>query len=445
MIAAVQPYIAEALRAITKELCAPSDDGPVSCDGVPADFDAKISELTPTPLEGRSLVLALNDYPVLQTGSGGISRIRGLLTHLNADVVLISFGASYDVERIAPTVLHATVPKTTAHLAFERAANDGQPASVNDGVASLFAATNQALTALVCKFASRAGAVILEHPYMTPMLDCISAVRPGLPVIYSAHNVEATHKKELLTGHRLANTLATFIAELERRLVAQSRLVVCCTEADAAHFASAAVETLLVPNGCTLPDQVVFAVAREHRQGRIGCRLGFMGSAHRPNVEAAMFIVRELAAEMPNVSFELIGSVCAALELPLPSNVILHGMVAEPEKTMIMAGWDIALNPVQSGGGSSVKLPDYMAHALATLNTPAGTRGFAVEEHDAGRVVERGRFRNVLSTMLDDRQGLMRQQVNARRYAAERLTWDAITAPYRQYLDELLSAPFASP
>ena len=45
--------------------------------------------------------------------------------------------------------------------------------------------------------------------------------------------------------------------------------------------------------------------------------------------------------------------------------------------------WDIGLNPMASGGGSSLKLPDYMANGLPSLNTPIGARGFPIKEERA--------------------------------------------------------------
>jgi glycosyltransferase involved in cell wall biosynthesis len=408
---------------------------------IAADFCSELAATADKKSRRKPLILELNDYPVLQAGSGGIARMRGLLTHLDCDAVLVTFGQTFEVALIAPGVVHVTVPKTASHQAFEHAVNEGQPMSVNDAVASLFVASNPVLNELVCGLAARAQAVVFEHPYMAPLLDAITVTRPELPVIYSAHNVEATHKREILRGHRLAPTLATFIAELEQYLVARARLIVCCTDADQAYFASAGVATVVVTNGSVMPEEVTPRRSRDstHEVRRVG----FIGSGHGPNVAAALFIARDLAPVMTNVQFELVGSVCTALRESLPKNMVLHGAVSEETKTAVMGAWDVALNPVLSGGGSSLKLPDYMAHGLPTLSTLRGARGFAVEEHDAGRVAELPRFGEVLRKMLTNQEALERQQANARQYAAEHLTWTATMQPYREALGPLLksSAP----
>ena len=396
------------------------------------DFSRELNAKASATAKTKPLVLALNDYPLLQAESGGIARIRGLLTHLQCDVLLLSFGRTFDVGLIAPGFLHATVPKTAAHQAFEQTLNQGQPMSVNDAVASLFASSNPVLGELVSKTAARARAVIFEHPYMAPLLDAVLAARPDLPVVYSAHNVEASHKREILRGHRSAQTLGAFISEMENRLIASASLIVCCTDADKAHFETFGTKVIVVPNACVLPGDKAIGASRNNPRG--SRRVGFMGSSHGPNVEATLFIARELAPVMLDVQFEFVGTVCTAIRESLPPNVILHGAVSERRKTSILGNWDVALNPVFAGGGSSLKLPDYMAHGLPTLSTAHGARGLAVEDHDLGRVVEAARFREVLSTMLMDPEGLERQRNHARQYAAEHLTWAAATRPYRKAL-----------
>ena len=416
-----------------------------SWEQIAATFAQRVRLPVPPPGPPSPIVLACNDYPVINAPSGGASRIRGLLDNIGTDVVLLTFGAGLDIALMSEGLLHVSVPKTAAHVAFESSINERQPMSVNDAVASLFAASNPLLSDLACALASRASAVVFEHPYMAPLLDVMATVRPDLPVVYSAHNVEATHKRAILSGHRAARVLTSFICELETRLTARAQLLICCTEADAQTFSTVSCPLLVVPNGCTLPatNHLDFLLRHRSPDGFVGCA-GFLGSAHGPNVEAALFILRDLAPELPEVRFEILGSVCSAaadscraLEIALPPNVYLHGEVSESRKSAIMSSWDMGLNPVESGGGSSLKLPDYMAHALASLSTPQGARGFAVREHGAGDVVERSLFADAVRRMLADPAGLKRQCADALDYAAGNLTWAAVTESYRESLGTL--------
>ncbi len=395
---------------------------------------ASIAEAAPG---ARPLVLAFNDYPVLDASWGGKARIRSLLAHLEADVVLLSFGTPCDIVLLSPHLLHVVVPKTSEHAAFEEASNQGQPLSVNDCVGALFVGSSRLIGDIAASVASRAKALIFEHCYMAPILDVIDTVRPDIPVIYSAHNVEAEHRVAMLDAHSAGRPFGEFVRRLEERLARRATLVVCCTASDASHFAKAGVETLVVVNGSALPARDPSDRSRQADHGRRPT-VGFMGSSHGPNVDAASFIVGHLAPAFPSVAFELLGGVGEALREAVPGNVVLHGIVDEEAKTEILGGWSIALNPIASGGGSSLKLPDFMAHGLATISTASGARGVDVERHDAGAVVERGEFAKALRQLLSDPDLRQRQQANAQQYARERLSWEAVVAPYAGRLNRII-------
>ena len=411
-------------------------------DAIAAEVADRIeAELSPPPAKrrrkppaARPLLLALNDYPILHTVSGGAARLAGGLASLDADVILVSFGPGYECALLAPGLLHVTVRKSASHAAFERAVNDGHPVSISDGVAALFVAENRALATLLGEFVQRADAVDFEHCYMAPALDGLRALRPDLPVIYSAHNVEALLKPQLLRPHPLGERFATFIAELESRLVAAARLVVCCTEADANHFKRLGARTVLLPNGCA--NDVPLPTLPAGRPVA-----GFLGSGHGPNLDAARFIVERLAPRLPDVDFALVGGVCDALPLDLPANVRLHGVVDEDAKSAILSGWHIGLNPLSAGGGASLKVPDYMAHGLAVISTAVGCRGVPVAEAGAGVVCPLSGFAAALSGLLARPAELDRQRHRAHAYAQASLSWHALAAPYREALAGLWQAP----
>ncbi len=273
---------------------------------------------------------------------------------------------------------------------------------------------------------------------MAPALDALRKARPDLPVVYSAHNVESRLKTELLRAHPQARNLISFIGELERRLAEQAQLIVCCTEADAAHFAAGGAPVALAANGCAAPSRVNVAAAAEPA-GRP--RVGFLGSSHGPNVAAADHIVGVLAPLFPDVRFELLGSVCSALTVAPPDNVVLHGVAPEGFKSWVLGQWSLALNPLLGGGGSSLKLPDYMIHGLPSLNTPEGARGFAVEERGAGRVAALEDFPALLAEMLAAAPLLEDMGARARAYAESELTWAAAVRDYRAALRALMRPP----
>ena len=116
----------------------------------------------------------------------------------------------------------------------------------------------------------------------------------------------------------------------------------------------------------------------------------------------------------------------------------MHGAVSDAAKSEILSDWDLALNPVSSGGGSSLKLPDYLAHGLATLNTPVGARGAPVEELGVGYVAERDAFASAFAELMINRTELNTMGAGARAFAVDQLSWQAVTSDYRRRIAELV-------
>ena len=57
-------------------------------------------------------------------------------------------------------------------------------------------------------------------------------------------------------------------------------------------------------------------------------------------------------------------------------NVVLTGPVSEEAKEAILSLADVAWAPMKSGTGSSLKIPEYIAHGKMVVGTPIGFRGF---------------------------------------------------------------------
>ena len=233
--------------------------------------------------------------------------------------------------------------------------NENQAISVDDAVAALFVADSWSLAELIARLAPRAGVAVFEHPYMAPLIDVLRAVRPELPIVYSAHNVETDLKRELWRDRALGSILSDFVKELESELVRLADLVVACTELTRSGSARSIRKSSSAPNGCRPPAEL--STNRAHAASAL--RVGFLGSAHTPNAEAARYILDTLAPECPEFVFEFVGGICSALEQPLPENAVCMDGFRRREKSEILAAWDVGLNPIMSGGGSSLKLPDY--------------------------------------------------------------------------------------
>ena len=104
--------------------------------------------------------------------------------------------------------------------------------------------------------------VWLEHPSLWPI---VRRALPGLPVIYSAHNVEWRLKRWVLRRRGLLDPLcAQSLRETEEDLARTARFVVCCSPVDNAYFRALNENCMVLANGSDVP--VVADMAKALRE-----------------------------------------------------------------------------------------------------------------------------------------------------------------------------------
>ncbi len=210
-------------------------------------------------------------------------------------------------------------------------------------------------------------------------------VPAGALKVYQAVNVETDWHRGALG--RLFDPVGAerSLREIERHAVGGADLVLYVSEQDKARLVSdfgARPERMMhVPNGFE-PGKFQGSNTAERLEWR--ARLGysssdrvavFTGSRMAHNLEAARFIARDLAPEasrlLPDVKFLMVGDLA---EGALPPNVRCTGTVEEVPPYLSAA--DLALNPVTSGSGTSLKVPEFLAAGLPVVTTAFGMRGF---------------------------------------------------------------------
>jgi len=232
---------------------------------------------------------------------------------------------------------------------------------------------------------AQADVVIAEHPWLfRPVFKLGGA--PAARWVLDAHNIEYP-LYAARGGGRLQSRAARRLLGLEAFAFrhAHLSLVVCNDDAVEARerYGVAPAAMALAPNGvdCTTLKPVT-AATRQHRKRTLG--LGdrpvvlFVGSNWPPNVEAARAVLR-LAADLADTPllFVIAGSVGDALARdPLAARVRLTGAVDDIRPWLEAA--DLALNPMCSGGGSNIKVLEYLACGLPVISTPFGARGLGL-------------------------------------------------------------------
>ena len=370
-------------------------------------------------------VLCLNDYDPFASVGGGVTRLKGLYAAIAewSPVVVLhwSVDTTFGVEEIAPGIQRIKVPKPRALLEETAHYNSRFHLGADDILTLRHAHRDPVLAAVYAVLRSQARVVVCDHPYMA-----------GLPLafgdrfVYSSQNCESTLKEEVLRWHPDKDDLLKTMREGERLCVSSSALVVAVSHEDAIKFTSgvqAAAPCIVVPNGAALPTPATVE-DRALAAGRIGTRSAvFLGSAHPPNIDAAKFIVEELAPQCPDVEFHLMGGVSDQFRSRDAKNVHTWGMVSDSLKSAVLQRCSIAINPMFSGGGSNVKLADYLLNGLRVVSTPFGFRGYPDEFRPSVTVAELAGFPEALRSAFEDRAAEpVERRVSRGLLAAEKLS-----------------------
>ena len=213
----------------------------------------------------------------------------------------------------------------------------------------------------------------------------MSRVPANVRVVYSAHNVEADYAV-LEPYSRIRTWFAPHIGKLERKAVEASDLVVACTEADASRFKQLygkPKELVIVSNGF---DDGDLWSARPHAREKTRAELGL-----RPEELAILFVGGPAAHNRRAVHYlehELLP------RLNSPARLVLAGECARPRRDdrVLSLGWvdelspileaaDVAVNPIDSGSGSNLKLAEYLAVGIPIVTTSMGLRGYEEYSH----------------------------------------------------------------
>lgn len=378
-------------------------------------------------------LLMLNDYESYNAIGGGCTRTRGLCAAIakHQPVVFLSFTSSVRIKRYAPAdnVTAIAVPWSLAHRAENDRTNAMSHISCADLIASRHCDKNKLLIHLYDMLRQDATLVVVEHCYMTPL-----PMMFGDRFIYSSQNVESVLKRPFLNGHPRGQELMAHLENLEGLAVRRAAAVVTVCDADARAL-QALTDTsgpvIVVPNGAAEPpSEALVSAAMADLTSSISPRsVVFVGSAHMPNIECAHFIRDVLAPQCKDVEFHIVGSACNGLDnvSSFPANIRLWGELDECEKSGVMNACAIAINPMSSGGGSNIKLADYLAHGKFVVTTEFGQRGYpqAINEHievatlDLFSSAVRAALKNPDST--DATKQSRRKQIFAERLSMEAL------------------------
>ncbi|KAA0235416.1 MAG: D-inositol-3-phosphate glycosyltransferase [Acidimicrobiales bacterium] len=387
-------------------------------------------------------VVVLSTYPVFKGIGGGPQRCRNLYASLTAaaDVELVSLTADDGLIRghtLGVGFREVSVPMSARHHDAETELRrlTGR-VGVTDIGASLLYEASPLLVREIDAALSEAAGVVLAHPYMHPAVE---SLRPDLPIVLDAHNAELALKATVLPADEAGAWWLRHVERVERAAVAASRVVTVTTETDAATLSSTyGVPTdrfVVIGNGVDTRSKPMIAAAdRKRNRAGLLAQLGrppdeslalFLGSGHQPNVIAGRAIM-ESAADLYGTTFVLAGAHTELLNPgDAPPNVRLLGVIGDSQRDALLAGADLALNPMAAGGGSNLKLLEYFAWGVPVVTTLVGARGIPAADKLCV-VVQPHQLTEGVVAVLGDPAAASERAGLARRYAEQQADWDVL-------------------
>jgi glycosyltransferase involved in cell wall biosynthesis len=205
----------------------------------------------------------------------------------------------------------------------------------------------------------------------------------SIPLIYDSHNIET---ERLRTMGDISSVYTTISRLVENASCRVSDLIFVVSENDRDKYASWHVpesKMEIIPNSVDVDRFSAFSSGSEIRdlyELNDKVVLIFHGTlSYPPNEEAAMILVHEILPNIlekcDDVHLLLVGKNPPEVSHP---NIVVTGFVKDlPE---YIAAADIAVVPLLKGGGTKIKILEYMACGKPVVSTMKGAEGLSVQD-----------------------------------------------------------------
>ncbi len=370
----------------------------------------KLLEVIPAVKRGvKPNLMYIVPYDIYRGVSGGAQRIlqlaRGLSAAYNVKVITIG-GLETESKEVYPDVDIIRVPmEPDIQKRVLESSNETGPAAHIATVAE-HSEGLKSLRLVMDYFRDETSVFIFTAPWLVSLAEKLPS---GRTIIYDVHDVAVDHMDMLLPEEAESRgRLLSASRQREERMLQTCTFYIPVTQNDAnrlTHLYDAErVEYCLIPNGVRADECIAFngdqkRMLRERVEWFTPTIL-FMGPEYKPNVEALDFINQRLAPALPHIQFVHIGLGKKAYRNTLADNLLLTGKVSELAKETIMALANMAICPLELGGGSSLKAADFIAHKLPLIATPKGMRGFEDLSHWV-EIVDRGEMIECIENSID--------------------------------------------
>jgi glycosyltransferase involved in cell wall biosynthesis len=218
------------------------------------------------------------------------------------------------------------------------------------------------------------------------------------------------------------------LAKIERRACTSGAAVVAVSEGEAAHFRNlGAADVTVAPNGV---DASAFASLPTGREGNPPTILYLGTLSWGPNASAAIHLARHIFPKVrdriPAARLLLVGKSPNADVLALSNlaGVTVAGSVPSIQPYLAEAG--VLAVPLDSGGGTRLKILEAFAAGLPVVSTAVGAEGIDATDGRDMVIAERPGMADAIADLLEHPLRGRALAESARRLAREKYDWSVI-------------------
>jgi glycosyltransferase involved in cell wall biosynthesis len=383
-------------------------------------------------------ILDVSPFPVWPPAGGSTTRVHHLLRGLSANHEIRTFSqlpfpyrSRAGEVQVADRYLEHRDGGAIAAAAFELLQHSWMRPHAVLSSASMRVSRPR----LLRQWLNWAEVALIEFPWQ--FAYCRRAA-PQLPMVFMSHNVEVLTRASNARAAGVSvrrSALLRLIVRQERYALSRADLVTCVSEDDRRYFLDRfgldPGRAVVIPSGSDT-DHVrpVDPAARPALRLELGLpeaptAVFMSGVAKVPDVEALKW-VRRLAARRPQISFVVVGPI--SRRPYVDDNVIATGRVRD--FCPYLQASDVALAPVEFGGGTKLKVFDSLAAGLPTITFAETIRGTELADQTHVLVADKSMaaLERALDEVLGDEQRAASLASAARRFVVEHHDWKPICA-----------------
>ncbi len=288
--------------------------------------------------------------------------------------------------------------------------------------------------------------IICEQIWIAPLVSRIAASL-GIPWILDSHNFYTEIQYRLLKdlSRRISGVLkpvrvlAYRLLEYERKVLRLANVIACVSQRDKQKYIQLGIpheKILVVPNGIDLDRFPSTPSPSRFFKKQLGLPQNksvvlFLGARNnQANIRAVSDISKRIAPFIDNAIFTIVGR---GWKPEIRKNLYVIGEVESVRDHLLAA--DIVIAPLRFGGGTKIKVLEYMAARKPIIGTPIAFEGLSVDASSVIIEENIAKFHNHIRNILAD-PGFANQLASAARAAVEPFAWNQMVQPLLNWINE---------